>query len=124
MATEQAHANITMIASGALVANTFCKAHTVANTAIVAEDGTGVLGVVAMDTASGEAAPIMSMHGAVVPIELGATLAADDFVMPSTAGVAIALTGVDAIGAGQLIQGGDDGDIVEMVFFVIRGVSA
>ena len=122
--TTQITENCSFIASGGLTVNRFCKLHSTDGQVIVSESTTGVIGVVAETVATGLSVPVMTKHGAVVDIELGATLAADDFVMPDTGGVAVALAGVDAIGAGQLVRGGDSGDIVPMVFFVIRGVSA
>jgi len=96
-----------------------------AGTAIEANNATTApIGIVGESVDSGDEVPIMSFSGAVHEVELGATLAAGAEVMSNGSGQAIALAGVDVIGAGILLEGGDSGEIVAMLYQPKRGVSA
>lgn len=125
MASSEGGTNRTFVADGAVTANHFAQATNTGNrTAAIASDATSVVGVIAMDALDTEDFPMETEAGVIVPIELAATLAAGAAVMSNGAGEAVALSGVDAVQGGILLQGGDDGDIVEMLLQPMRGVSA
>jgi hypothetical protein len=114
MAT-QATANITLIASENMTPFHFC-AVTSAGTVEIANDAAQLLGVIAEEVLAGESVPVMTAVGAVVDIELAGTLAAGARVMSNSAGEAIASATAGSTEAGTLLVGGDDGDIVAMLF--------
>lgn len=75
-----------------------------------------VLGVSGESVGSGDVLPVVMTQGAIVMIELGATLGAGDAVSSGTNGVAAAATTtVNEFTAGQLLEGGGSGDIVRMI---------
>ena len=124
MATSQCTETVSLIATAALSIYTFAKADTTARQVVVADDETGVQYIVAQDVGAGEVVPLVKPDGCVAKITLGATLTPGVPVMPGTDGKAVAATGVDAIWAGFLLEGGDADEIVEMIFSPLRGVSA
>ncbi len=119
MATSQISENISLVAGEALTVNRFVTVDANGE-ALMADDALGLVGVCQEEVAIGVVAPIMSKHGAVVPIELGGTLAAGAEVMSGTDGVAVAEATAGSIGAGTLLEGGVSGDVVSMIFNPIR----
>ena len=69
--------------------------------------------------AAGDELPLAIPNGAIVEIELGATLARNAKVASAADGRAIAaVSGAGNFSAGLLLEGGDAGDVVPMQFIV------
>jgi hypothetical protein len=124
MSTSDATANVTLIASAALLKYTFAKIHTVDGQVALAVDAAAVDYIVAEDVETGDSVPLIKPDGSTGLITLAGTLAAGAAVMPDASGHAIAEATAGSLGCGILIDGGDDNDVVRIQFRITRRFAA
>ena len=124
MSTSDATANVSLIASEALLKYTFAKIHTVDGQVAPADDATAVDYIVAEDVALGDSVPLIKPDGSTALITLAGTLSAGAAVMPDASGHAIAEATAGSLGCGILIDGGVDNDVVRIQFRITRRFAA
>ena len=117
---SDATANVTLIAGEDLALGQFAKISTTDGQVVAADDAAAVDYIVAETVLSGQSVPLIKPDGSTAEIRLAGTLSAGDAVMPDANGHAIAEATAGSLGAGILIDGGVDNDIVRLQFRITR----